>query len=150
MATQKQIDANRRNAKRSTGPKTAAGRAKSSRNAYRHGLSRSLPLDDPAFRARMDKLMQDFLDGNEPTDDNMAAAAEAAEAQLRLLQAQTVRVEAMKEIIEVCDDLKKFRLLYRLDRYVHRAQSKRRRATEKLSQNQEWIFTGTEPIGRSR
>jgi hypothetical protein len=39
MATRKQIEANRRNARKSTGPRTAAGRAASSRNALRHGLT---------------------------------------------------------------------------------------------------------------
>jgi hypothetical protein len=39
MATEKEIAANRANAKLSTEPKTAAGRLKSSRNAYRHGLA---------------------------------------------------------------------------------------------------------------
>jgi hypothetical protein len=43
MATEKQIAANRANAQKSTGPKTAAGRSRSSRNAVRHGLSG--PLD---------------------------------------------------------------------------------------------------------
>jgi hypothetical protein len=38
MPTQKQIDANRHNALRSTGPKTQAGKAISSRNALTHGL----------------------------------------------------------------------------------------------------------------
>jgi hypothetical protein len=38
MATQAQIDANRRNAQASTGPKTEAGKANSSRNATRFGL----------------------------------------------------------------------------------------------------------------
>ena len=37
MATEKQFRANRENAKRSTGPKAPAGRARSSRNALRHG-----------------------------------------------------------------------------------------------------------------
>ena len=45
MATQKQIAANRANSKRSTGPKTAAGKLRSSRNAFRHGLSLTLPYD---------------------------------------------------------------------------------------------------------
>jgi hypothetical protein len=61
MATEKQIAANRANAKRSTGPKTAAGRARSSRNAYRHGLSLELPLNDPA--RPHDAMMQALLGG---------------------------------------------------------------------------------------
>jgi hypothetical protein len=39
MATQKQIEANRLNAQRSTGPRTPEGRAKSSQNALRYGLT---------------------------------------------------------------------------------------------------------------
>lgn len=39
MATQRQISANRKNAERSTGPSTDAGKAASSRNALRHGLT---------------------------------------------------------------------------------------------------------------
>jgi len=39
MATAAQIAANRRNALRSTGPRTAAGKAVSCRNALRHGLT---------------------------------------------------------------------------------------------------------------
>jgi len=39
MATQRQIDANRRNALASTGPKTAEGRARSRVNAIKHGMA---------------------------------------------------------------------------------------------------------------
>ena len=39
MTSLKQIAANRRNATRSTGPVTAQGKARASRNARRHGLS---------------------------------------------------------------------------------------------------------------
>jgi hypothetical protein len=39
MATEKQIEANKRNAQKSTGPTTEEGRSRSSRNALKHGLT---------------------------------------------------------------------------------------------------------------
>ena len=49
MSSARKIAANRANARRSTGPKTAAGRARSARNAVRHGLSVPV-LADPHRR----------------------------------------------------------------------------------------------------
>jgi len=51
MSSQSQIAANRQNSQLSTGPKTEAGKAKSSLNAVRHGLTGRtvlLPSDDAA------------------------------------------------------------------------------------------------------
>ncbi|UVO27595.1 hypothetical protein [Bradyrhizobium arachidis] len=42
MATEKQIAANRKNAARSTGPRTISGKARSRMNALRHGLAATL------------------------------------------------------------------------------------------------------------
>jgi hypothetical protein len=55
MTTEKQIRANRRNAKKSTGPRTRKGKARSSENAVTHGLSAEsvlLPGEDPQEYAR--------------------------------------------------------------------------------------------------
>ena len=49
MTSLKQIEANRRNAQNSTGPRTEAGKERSSRNAVRHGLTAETviePLED--------------------------------------------------------------------------------------------------------
>jgi len=45
MASKRQNEANRSNAARSKGPKTAGGKATSSRNALRHGLARRCKRD---------------------------------------------------------------------------------------------------------
>jgi len=44
MATEKQIAANRANARKSTGPRTPEGRARSSLNAVQHGLTARRPV----------------------------------------------------------------------------------------------------------
>ena len=44
MSTSRQIAANRRNALKSTGPRSDAGKAVASRNAVKHGLTTSHPL----------------------------------------------------------------------------------------------------------
>jgi hypothetical protein len=66
MASERQIESNRRNAALSTGPKTPGGKASSSKNALRHGLFARevvIPGEDPAeFLA----LHQSFVDEYQP------------------------------------------------------------------------------------
>jgi hypothetical protein len=45
VTSERKIRANRANARASTGPKTAQGRARSARNAFRHALSLSVYSD---------------------------------------------------------------------------------------------------------
>ncbi|MGA3024822.1 MAG: hypothetical protein ABSF98_08650, partial [Bryobacteraceae bacterium] len=55
MSTQSQIQANRRNALNSTGPRTPEGKARSSANSLKHGLS-------ARFRVLTSESQDDFDD----------------------------------------------------------------------------------------
>jgi hypothetical protein len=95
MATEKQIAANRANAQKSTGPKTAAGRLKSSRNALRHGLS--VPLSLSMTTAKADALAR-VLASDQADVDQLAAATEVAHAQMELLRIRAVRAEMTAQV----------------------------------------------------
>ena len=64
MATDRQIIANRRNARHSTGPRTESGKRRSRRNAIRHGLTAETVIDileDPAdYRAFERAIKSDY------------------------------------------------------------------------------------------
>ena len=81
MTTEKQIAANRANATRSTGPRSAVGKLSSSRNAYRHGLSCPLRFDS----AKVEGVTPVLVDEG-ASEQQLAAAAVFAEAQLELLR----------------------------------------------------------------
>ena len=77
MATKRQIAANRRNARRSTGPKSAAGKAASSVNALRHGLTaaRAVVLPDEDGEA-YERLRQGVLADLDPAGALQEALAQ--------------------------------------------------------------------------
>ena len=62
MASQRQIDANRRNAKRSTGPNTDDGKARSRRNAVRDGITGQVITLTDDDRAIFEKIKSEHID----------------------------------------------------------------------------------------
>jgi hypothetical protein len=127
MATEKQIAANRANAKRSTGPKTLAGKLKSSRNAYRHGLSAPLRLD-PLVSTKVVAIAH-VLAGNE---DRLTSGADFARAQLEVLRIRSRRTELMAKIQLNDISMQELRRVAALDRYERYSLTRRRRALLKL------------------
>jgi hypothetical protein len=130
MPTEKQIAANRTNALRSTGPKTAAGKLKSSRNAYRYGLSGPAPLD-PATLAKVNSIACE-LAGERATEERLAFAADFARAQVELMRIRSIRTEQFAEPDLRDHNLKKLARLAALDRYERYALTRRRKASKKL------------------
>jgi hypothetical protein len=128
MATERQILANRANAQRSTGPKTARGKRASSRNAFRHGLSQPLPFAaDPKVEAIAHAVV-----GRGAGEEQLVQAAEFARAHLELLRIRVMRGEMMKAIDwdhVTAQGLRKLASLSRYERYAH---TRRRRASAKL------------------
>lgn len=63
MTSQKQIDANRRNAQHSTGPRTAEGKARSARNSFSHGVLSENAVseyeDREVYQALLDCLIEE-------------------------------------------------------------------------------------------
>jgi hypothetical protein len=130
LATEKQIAANRANAKHSTGPRTAAGKLKSSRNAFRHGLSGYIPLD---LHSAEVNLIARELAGEHATADRLASATDFAGAQMELLRIREIRTDQFAEVdINGLSNLRQLQRLAALDRYERYALTKRRRASKKV------------------
>src|SRR5262245_15389244 len=94
MASERQIAANRRNARKSTGPRSAAGKKRARRNAYRHGLSVS-PSSNAAFAKELDRLVREIVgDTNDAIALERARAVAEAELDLaRVRQAKVALIE---------------------------------------------------------
>jgi hypothetical protein len=93
MASARQIAANRRNAKKSTGPKSDSGKKRSSKNAYHHGLS--IPRSAVESEAQLKDLARQFA--GEASDARIPSLAErAADGHLdleRVRRVQTAMIE---------------------------------------------------------
>jgi hypothetical protein len=90
MASERQNAANRRNARKSTGPRSGAGRKRASRNAYRHGLTLSI-TSTAAYAKHLDKLAREIAGD---TDDaiTLERAREIAQAELELARVRRAKV----------------------------------------------------------
>lgn len=131
MATRRQIEANRANAKKSTGPQTSGGKAISSRNAYRHGLSRWDDSEGCGF-AGLDELF-----GGEFKGAGMKPALQdLAQARNRQERLRILRLGLILAVIESAEP-QQMRLLSSLERYEKAALSRQRRGLKRMKRSNE-------------
>jgi hypothetical protein len=126
MASERQIAANRRNAKKSSGPRSADGKARSRRNALRHGLSiasRAIP----AFEQDVMLLARALSPAGEDIGDGALIAADAEIDILRIRKYRAALIEesrgqASSPSFNLADKLDT------LERYERRAFARRNKA----------------------
>lgn len=137
MASERQITANRKNALKSTGPQSAGGKARAARNAFKHGLASSGARDADASQAG-DRLTRALV--AERDDRSAMAAIAASAAAAALMRARSVRTKASAELQNSFKKryaegsiVRALAELQRMDRYVRRAMSRKKRAFRELS-----------------
>jgi hypothetical protein len=147
MATDRQIAANRRNGALSRGPKTAVGKARSSRNALKHGLA--IPITRNRATAR--KIQRAARQMAPSTvGDSIRNAQIVAEATFELARARAAFEAVVARMStshrsnarsrDTCSTgsgkpaapIRTLAELDKLDRYERRAFSRRRRALRDL------------------
>jgi hypothetical protein len=89
VTSARKLNANRANARASTGPRTAAGKKRATRNALRHGLSLSV-LGNPTLSAEAANLAREIA-GEGATPDIVELARWVAEAQIDLIRIRQAR-----------------------------------------------------------
>src|SRR5947209_6812353 len=98
MATQKQIDANRLNSKKSTGPNTVDGKATSRLNAIRDNLTGQITTltneDRPVFEQHRARLIAGY-DPKTPAEEELAQAIAWDTWRLNHLRAIEMNVYAL-------------------------------------------------------
>jgi hypothetical protein len=101
MSTQKQIKANRQNAKKSTGPKTAEGKAAVSKNAVKHGLFAAEAVVTSEDPAEYEAYRDEFFAEMQPAGAIETMLAERfVSLAWRLLRAQRMQNQAIEDFIE--------------------------------------------------
>ena len=98
MTSLRRRRANRRNARASTGPRTAAGKARAAQNARKHGL-RVPALRDPEKTRNIGELARK-LAGPNADPQRFAAACQLVAAQIDLLDIREARLPLLSRALD--------------------------------------------------
>ena len=118
MPSERQIAANRQNALSSSGPRSRAGKRRSSANAFRHGLNRMISL-----RAGEDiEALADLLVGPNAGEDTLDLSRSFVRAQLDLIRIREIKCDLLERVyrLGIVDAPPLFRSRWAEIRYVMR------------------------------
>jgi hypothetical protein len=131
MASERKTISNRKNAQKSTGPRTERGRLRSRRNALRHGLAIAI-VSDPKFSGDIEALATTLESGgNGPLLKEFAR--QVAEAHFDLLRIRQQKGATLASVLDNPEaSLEDYSALNesleQMERYERRAFSRRKRA----------------------
>jgi hypothetical protein len=95
MASERQIAANQRNARNSTGPRSSSGKRRARQNAFRHGLTKSISRTE--FDQEVETLGRQVA-GDSHDRITLELARDAAEAVLELARVRRVKVALIEGV----------------------------------------------------
>jgi hypothetical protein len=98
MTSERKIAANRRNARKSTGPRTRSGKARVSRNALRHGLDRAV-FDHGHQPEKVERIAR-LIAGDASGRMRYEQAVIIAESSLLIARIRAFRVKAIERFRE--------------------------------------------------
>ncbi|PVE22127.1 hypothetical protein DC522_22715 [Microvirga sp. KLBC 81] len=132
MSSTRKVAANRANAQRSTGPRSATGKQRSRLNAFKHGLATPISAD-PVLSREVTHLTQALAGTDERDPRIMQAAADVADGAIAVIRARRAKeglfdilVRHPEALMVIGDSLLKG--LDQLARYERRALSQRNTA----------------------
>jgi hypothetical protein len=136
MATLRQIEANRRNAQKSTGPKTQAGKAAVSMNSLRHGLrSRSVVLpgeNHEEFQQLCDNLQAEW---HPRTTSELFYVEQMAVSQWKLARMEVGESHVFQEVTDAKSQIPLLDRLWQAQCRMERSYARAQRELERLQGN---------------
>ena len=134
--SERKVISNRKNAQKSTGPRSELGRLRSRRNALRHGLAIAIG-SDPSFSEDIESLATTLASGR-AGQIVQEFARQVAEAHLDLVRIRQLRAKRLVAVVgnpdaKLEDYSELNNNLAQLERYESRAFSRRKRALLALS-----------------
>jgi hypothetical protein len=122
MSTQAQINANRANAQQSTGPTSAVGKAASSQNNFRHGLTGPFSVLPWENQEEFKTLQQDLLTEHQPvTRTELILVQEMTQSYWLMQRAIRLQNGCFSEIDPLADSPKQLALYLRYQTTHNRA-----------------------------
>ena len=136
MATLRQIEANRRNAQKSTGPKTQAGKAAVSMNSLRHGLrARSVVLpgeNHEEFQQLCDNLQAEW---HPRTSSELFYVEQMAVSQWKLARMEVGESHVFQEVTDAKSQIPLLDRLWQAQCRMERSYARAQRELERLQGN---------------